>query len=444
MTCCFATTPARPDCGFPWRAANQRPPPRPVRTGRRLEAAGNGSAWVWDCEVHSQFAANGAADHVVSYRIQNAGSRQVRLKLPVGLAPRDVHGIILRTRERKPASPGKPLASAPAESEVHDKPVAAVSGTGPAAGELTVDLPADLNDVTLVLQISTRGEPLGIFNRLGPPLPDIGLPVFARHWWLELPPGYATCRYDQDPQVAGSTSFSLRRCLLGWLERGGDQSVFNPLSRKDWESALPWRRTEDRPAGPGTAAKTAGWTQFPIDPAEGARERDRDPPRGNRRRKLAALSGRRRHRGLGPLPPPFRLVDGGGRAGPSRLAAAGGNRDHFFPRPVGGGVLPAARTVAAAHDRGWRGGLESPRGDAQHPDRNRSLRRAIACRRDALRLELGRGGRDGPIAAGSPFGIHPRRRETAADPWQVTSCPNLSSPSFTAAPHCRPKSRRAG
>ena len=60
-----------------------------------LTAVGNESAaaWVWDCEVRSQLAADGAADHVVSYRIQNAGSRQIRLTLPEGWLRRDVHGI---------------------------------------------------------------------------------------------------------------------------------------------------------------------------------------------------------------------------------------------------------------------------------------------------------------------------------------------------------------
>ncbi len=149
-----------------------------------LTAVGNESAaaWVWDCDVRSQFAADGAADHVVSYRIQNAGSRQIRLTLPEGLARRDVHGIW-----------------------VNDKPAAA---SGPIrapeprlAGELAVDLPADLKFVTLVLRISTRGEPLGTFARLRPPLPDIGLPVFARHWRLELPPGL--CHVQLRPGSAG-------------------------------------------------------------------------------------------------------------------------------------------------------------------------------------------------------------------------------------------------
>ena len=101
-----------------------------------MTAAGGESAtaWVWDCEVRSQFAADGAAEHVVSYRIQNAGSRQIRWKLPASLVRRDVQGIW-----------------------VNDKPAAALRGTDPAADELVADLPAELKFVTLVLRISTRG-----------------------------------------------------------------------------------------------------------------------------------------------------------------------------------------------------------------------------------------------------------------------------------------------
>ena len=102
---------------------------------------------------------------------------------------------------------------------------------------------------------------------------------------------------------------------------------------------------------------------------------------------------------------PFVLADAGGRAGASRPAAAGGHRGHFFPRPAGRHVLPAARTGAAAHGP-WSAPAvaESPRGDAQHPDRHRSLRRAAACRRDALRREPGRAGE--PARSAADAGYH--------------------------------------
>ncbi len=240
------------------------------------------SAWVWDCEIRSQFAANGAADHVVSYQIQNAGSRQVRLTLPAPLTLRDVHGMWVND---KPAAVGHYIP--PARQQFQDEssraglvvvagpsPPAPLPGTGEGSppsnvDQLTIDLPADLKFVKLELRISTQGEPLGTVRRLRPPLLDIGLPVFARRWWLKLPPGYAACGYGQVPQAAGAASFSLRRCLLGCLGRSEEQSVFNPFRREDWQSALRGRQTEDHPADPGTVAETAGWTQFPIDLADG-------------------------------------------------------------------------------------------------------------------------------------------------------------------------------
>ncbi len=48
-----------------------------------------------------------------------------------------------------------------------------------------------------------------------------------------------------------------------------------------------------------------------------------------------------------------------------------------------------------------------------------SLRRAAACRRDALRLGFGRRGRAGQVAAARPLGLHPRGCEATADPRQV-------------------------
>ena len=109
---------------------------------------------------------------------------------------------------------------------------------------------------------------MGTFARLRPPLPEIDLPVFARHWRLELPPGYAACCSGRDLHAAQTASFSLRRCLLGCLGRSQNQSIFNPFRRADWQSALRWWKTEDRPADPGSDAETAGWAQFPIDLAD--------------------------------------------------------------------------------------------------------------------------------------------------------------------------------
>ena len=201
------------------------------------------TAWVWDCRIRSTFAANGAADHKVSYLIQNAGSRQIRLQLPAGLSRGDLHGLA-----------------------VNNKPVAALIGTDPAGGEVAVDLPGDLKFVTLEMQITTHAEPLGFLRRVQPPLPEIGLPVFARRWQLELPPGYSTCSFGGDSQAA---SFDLGRRLLGCLGRRTNQTTFNPLRREDWQSLFPWRKTEDRTAAVGTEVESAGGLPSVIDLADG-------------------------------------------------------------------------------------------------------------------------------------------------------------------------------
>jgi hypothetical protein len=204
-------------------------------------------AWVWDCELRSQFAANGAANHVVTYRIQNAGRRQIRLVLPAPLKGDDVHGIVL-----------------------NKKPVAA-SAADLAADALTVDLPADEKFVDLAVQISTRGDPLGAWNRIAPPLPDIGLPVFARHWRMELPPGYEACSLSGTAPVEPHATFSIGGRLLGSLGRAGDQSTFNPLRGADWQGLLRCGNLDNSAAemGPvddnGTAAEFGGWSQFRVE-----------------------------------------------------------------------------------------------------------------------------------------------------------------------------------
>ena len=214
-----------------------------------LSTAGSQSsmAWAWDCQIDSRVAADGTGDHLVSYSIQNAGNRQIDLKLPAGILSRDVHVI-----------------------SINGKPAVARSGANSSEDEIAIDLPGDLKFVDLVLRISTRRQPLGTFRRLRPPLPDIGLPVFARHWRLELPPGYAACGFDSDADTAQGESFNLRRCLLGSLGRANDQSIFNPLRRDDWQAALGWQQAEDRRAGPGEEAETPGWAQFQIDAVDDA------------------------------------------------------------------------------------------------------------------------------------------------------------------------------
>jgi hypothetical protein len=226
----------------PQSEAVPQPKPAIVLTATEGPSA---TAWTWDCEVRSKFAADGAGNHVVSYRIQNAGSRQIRLKLPDPLSHRDIHGIW-----------------------INDKPAVALRSVESAADEVIVDLPADVKFVTLDMRIATQGKPLGIFTCLRPPLPEVGLPVFVRRWRLELPPGYTAVDSSQDSQAGESTTFSLRRRLLGGLGRGENQSAFNPLRLENWKAMFQTSAREDRPADAKSDAELVGWTQVSIDLAD--------------------------------------------------------------------------------------------------------------------------------------------------------------------------------
>ena len=178
------------------------------------------------------------------------------------------------------------------------------SGTDPAAGELAVDLPADLKFVTLVLRFSTRR---GAFGNVQSPAT-----AAAGHWTAGIRAALAVgtsarlCHVQLRPRSTGRrSSFSLRRCLLGCLGRSEEPIGLQPFASRRLAIGValaedgrppcrPWRRTSE----------TAGWTQFPIDLADGTSTVSRGPPRRDRRRGLDALSGHGRHRGLGPFRPP--------------------------------------------------------------------------------------------------------------------------------------------
>ena len=277
-----------------------------------LTAAGSESAaaWVWDCEVRSQLAANGAADHVVSYRIQNAGSRQIRLTLPAG-----------RPAPRRPRDLGERQTGHGARS-----------GADPAAGELAVDLPADLKFVTLDLRFSTRGEPLGTFT--SPATAAAGDWTAGIRAALAVGTAAGLCRvqrFGQDPQAAeGGPSASAAACWAAWGEAKTNRSSTLCVARTGNRCCV----GEGTETAPPTLAPTCGngrMDAIPDRPGRWHIDRDRGPPRRDRRRGWMLFLAIGRHRGLGPFRPSFHVAAAGGRAGSSRPAAACGDLGHSFP-----------------------------------------------------------------------------------------------------------------
>jgi hypothetical protein len=190
------------------------------------------NAWAWDCDIRSRFAASGAGDHQITYKIENAGSRQVNLRLPPPLGQRDLREILIN---KKPAA-------------------AYVADAG--SEELTINLPTNVKELDLSLRISTVGEPLRTFRRLLQPNLEIGLPVLARHWSIELPPGYTTLSDGDEPNAADATN--VRRRFLGILGRDENQSLFDPFHRSEWRDLFRPARTENQRDG-SRAAEMAGW-----------------------------------------------------------------------------------------------------------------------------------------------------------------------------------------
>jgi hypothetical protein len=200
------------------------------------------AAWAWDCEIDSEVADNGIGVHVVRYRIENVGCRQIRVSLPPGLLPEDFHGVW-----------------------VNEKPVATFKEAGPSAGDLSFDLPLGVKNLSVTMQFSTRGSALGTVHRLQPPLPEIGLPTFARNWRLELPPGYEVLQSDRSE----NGTFSLRRRLGGCLGRNEGELAFNPLRRRDWHTIFVLGKSGDH-STLATEAEGAGWRQVRMNLADGA------------------------------------------------------------------------------------------------------------------------------------------------------------------------------
>ncbi len=197
----------------------------------------NPAAWAWDCDIRSHYASAGAVDHLITYKIENAGCQEINLKLPPPPARQDLRQILIN---RKPAT--------------------AYTDTG--SDRLTIDLPSGAKNIELSLHISTSGEPLGTFQCLRPPLLDVGLPVFSRHWSVELPPGYATLSAGDDSTASGDESYNLSRRLLGIVGRGEEHNVFDPFRGSDWREELRPARAEDRDNGTRRAAGTAGWSIY--------------------------------------------------------------------------------------------------------------------------------------------------------------------------------------
>lgn len=194
----------------------------------RLEAEdAPATAWVWSCQLESQYEVSGIGRHVATYRLDTAGAERLRLALPAGVGLQDVHAVWVDDGQVTPRS--------------------VADGGG---GLLEVDLPPGRRFPVVSICLATAGPPLGVVDAVVPPLPETDVPVLNRDWTVWLPPGYEA----HDPSLGrwrqATAPLSWAQRLFGPLGRGSDPAPFDPLSLGDWRRAIggpvPRRSAEEK------------------------------------------------------------------------------------------------------------------------------------------------------------------------------------------------------
>jgi hypothetical protein len=198
------------------------------------------TGWAWGGEIRSRFTAEGQIEHLITYNVESVGAQRIVVKLPSPLCCGDIRSIAINGALADPM---------PAD---------------PAGDSLPIDLPAGVRFVTFALRIAARGAPLAMFQRLHPPLIDIGVPVLSQRWIAELPPGYMALD-GNDTREGAAASYGVRQRLLGFLARSDEQQVFDPFRVRDWRN-LALRGDGSDMKG----AETAGWSQSRMNASEGA------------------------------------------------------------------------------------------------------------------------------------------------------------------------------
>ncbi len=180
------------------------------------------AARVWSFQLESCFEASGIGRHLAVYRLENDGVERLRLSLPSSVSLRDVGGAWVD---------GARVALQPIED-----------GGGRV---LNIDLESDRRFPVVSVQYSTVGRPLGLIRSLVAPMPEVDLPVVARHWTVWLPPGYEVLDSDLrwQPWPVSARRWSER--LLGAVGCRPDRSPFDPLVAEDWRRMV--RREPTRP-----------------------------------------------------------------------------------------------------------------------------------------------------------------------------------------------------
>jgi len=185
------------------RGAFRYDPSLNCRLSVRIADGLPGSAWVRTCELQTRVLGDGRALHTVVCQVENRGRSQVLIVLP---AAAELLGLLVD---------GRPVF----------RPRQAVTQAG-----VTVNLPGGERFPTLVVSYATPCPRSGPWATVAAPWPNLGMPIFARNWILQLPPGWQA----EAAGAAAAADWKLR--LFGPVLRTPPQPRFDPRSARAWAS----------------------------------------------------------------------------------------------------------------------------------------------------------------------------------------------------------------
>ncbi len=183
------------------RGAFRYDPSLDCRLSVRVAEEPPGSAWVRTCDLSTRVLGDGRALHTAVCQVENHGQSQV-LVVP----PAEAELVDLRVN-------GRPIF----------RPRQAATQAG-----VAVNLPGGERFPTLVLRYTTPCRRSAPWAWVAVPWPNLGMPIFERHWGLQLPPGWEV----ESAQAPARADWKSR--LFGPLLRTPPEPRFDPRSARDW------------------------------------------------------------------------------------------------------------------------------------------------------------------------------------------------------------------
>ncbi len=164
----------------------------------------SGRLWLRRHDVESNYSMNGFSRHRVIYQLKNIAARHFQI---TPHAEGKIRKITINSNDI--------TASVPMID-----------------GNLRIDLPEGLVEITLAVELEHQSVPLKLFDSVEAPIPVVDVPCLLSQWKITLPRGYKpsqVVRLERPP-----LHHTWRHRLFGHWARGEKQKPFHPLNRSEW------------------------------------------------------------------------------------------------------------------------------------------------------------------------------------------------------------------